>query len=130
MPGRCRGQIGNYIGRLAGPGTFRLTQYARGGGCACRIPPGELEETVSKLMPDGPGTDLLVGVEHGDDGAVVRVSTPLSVRRGRLGCPVHHAVGHKRPFCVPHLLKTSHVPQRLFGVATNARDHCRARAPL
>jgi selenide,water dikinase len=30
-------------------------------------------------MPDGPGTDLLVGVEHGDDGAVVRVSPSLAV---------------------------------------------------
>jgi hypothetical protein len=61
------------------PDTFRLTQYARGGGCACKIPPGELEETVSKLMPDGPGTDLMVGVEHGDDGAVVRISPAMAV---------------------------------------------------
>src|SRR5262249_43244402 len=68
-----------YIGRVAGPDAFRLTQYARGGGCACKIPPGELEETVSKLMPDGPGTDLLVGVEHGDDGAVVRVSPGMAI---------------------------------------------------
>jgi selenide, water dikinase len=64
---------------VAGPDTFRLTQYARGGGCACKIPPGELEETVSKLMPGGAGTDLLVGVEHGDDGAVVRVSPAMAV---------------------------------------------------
>jgi len=61
------------------PGTFRLTQYARGGGCACKIPPGELEETISMLVPDGPGADLLVGVEHGDDGAVVRVSQDMAV---------------------------------------------------
>src|SRR5437764_13330305 len=47
----------------------RLTQYAHGGGCACKIPPGELEETVASLIPDGQGTDLMVGVEHGDDGA-------------------------------------------------------------
>jgi selenide, water dikinase len=70
---------GGYIGGVAGPDAFRLTQYARGGGCACKIPPGELEETVSKLMPDGPGTDLMVGVEHGDDGAVVRVSPAMAV---------------------------------------------------
>jgi selenide, water dikinase len=61
------------------PGAFRLTQYARGGGCACKIPPGELEETVAGLVPDGPGTDLIVGVEHGDDGAVVRVGPALAV---------------------------------------------------
>jgi selenide, water dikinase len=61
------------------PRAFRLTQYARGGGCACKIPPGELEETVSRLVPEGPGQDLIVGVEHGDDGAVVRVGPGLAV---------------------------------------------------
>ena len=64
---------------MTDPGAFRLTQYARGGGCACKIPPGELEETVAGLVPDGPGTDLIVGVEHGDDGAVVRVGPALAV---------------------------------------------------
>jgi selenide, water dikinase len=59
--------------------TVRLTQYARGGGCACKIPPGELEEAVARLVPERPGADLLVGVEHGDDGAVVRVSPSLAV---------------------------------------------------
>src|SRR5258708_7962607 len=67
------------FGRVTDPGAFRLTQYARGGGCACKIPPGELEETISKLAPDGLGTDLIVGVEHGDDGAVVRVGPAMAV---------------------------------------------------
>ena len=57
----------------------RLTQYAHGGGCACKIPPGELEEAVARLVPESPAADLLVGVEHGDDGAVVRVSPSLAV---------------------------------------------------
>jgi len=61
------------------PGAFRLTQYARGGGCACKIPPGELEQTIAGLVPDGPAADLIVGVEHGDDGAVVRVGPALAV---------------------------------------------------
>jgi selenide,water dikinase len=61
------------------PGAFRLTQYARGGGCACKIPPGELEQTVAGLIPDGPGADLIVGVENGDDGAVVRVGPALAM---------------------------------------------------
>jgi selenide, water dikinase len=61
------------------PDGFRLTQYARGGGCACKIPPGELEETIKKLGPAGPGPDLMVGVENGDDGAVVRVGPGLAV---------------------------------------------------
>jgi selenide,water dikinase len=52
--------------------TYRLTQYARGGGCACKIPPGELEDIVRGLaVPAGP--DLLVGLEAGDDAAVVRI---------------------------------------------------------
>ncbi|HEY2692566.1 MAG TPA: selenide, water dikinase SelD, partial [Streptosporangiaceae bacterium] len=61
------------------PSAVRLTQFARGGGCACKIPPGELEETVARLVPDGPATDLMVGVENGDDGAVVRVGPALAV---------------------------------------------------
>jgi selenide, water dikinase len=31
------------------------------------------------VPPDGLGTDLMVGVEHGDDGAVVRVSPAMAV---------------------------------------------------
>jgi len=30
----------------------RLTQYASGGGCACTIPPGELEQVVARLLSD------------------------------------------------------------------------------
>jgi selenide,water dikinase len=53
----------------------RLTQYAHGGGCACKIPPGELEALLGGLrldasLPDAYGS-LLVGLDHGDDAAVV-----------------------------------------------------------
>src|SRR5580698_768834 len=58
---------------------IRLTQYARGGGCACKIPPGELEEAVARLIPAQPGPDLLIGVEHGDDAAVVQISPDRAV---------------------------------------------------
>ncbi len=55
----------------------RLTQYAHGGGCACKIPPGELEEVVAGLTggtPLGdPAAGLLVGADGGDDAAVVRL---------------------------------------------------------
>jgi selenide, water dikinase len=61
------------------PDGFRLTQFARGGGCACKIPPGELEETIKMLGPGGLGTDLVVGLENGDDGAVVRVGPSTAV---------------------------------------------------
>jgi selenide, water dikinase len=59
--------------------SIRLTQYAHGGGCACKIPPGELEAAVASLIPGRPSADLLIGVEHGDDAAVVRISADRAV---------------------------------------------------
>ncbi len=64
---------------MTDPRAVRLTQFAHGGGCACKIPPGELEETIARLVPESPGADLLVGVEHGDDGAVVRIGPSLAI---------------------------------------------------
>lgn len=50
----------------------RLTGYAHGGGCACKIPPGELEEAVRGLA--GQSYDnVLVGLDDGDDAAAVLV---------------------------------------------------------
>src|SRR3954454_19558285 len=79
--------------------TVRLTQYAHGGGCACKIPPGELEDVVRGLRggaaaacntPPGEreaavaglrgaaavsgAAELVVGLDDGDDAAVVRTS--------------------------------------------------------
>ncbi len=79
----------------------RLTQYAHGGGCACKIPPGELESIVADLItplppairadarsgsrpptradadsPPPPATgvgELVIGLDDGDDAAVVRI---------------------------------------------------------
>lgn len=54
--------------------TYRLTQYAHGGGCACKIPPGELEDVVRGLTgaaPRNPVGELLVGLDDGDDAAAV-----------------------------------------------------------
>ncbi|HEU5469151.1 MAG TPA: selenide, water dikinase SelD [Actinophytocola sp.] len=60
--------------------TVRLTQYAHGGGCACKIPPGELETMVRGLAVTPVGTgELLVGLDHGDDAAVVRVAGGLAL---------------------------------------------------
>lgn len=56
--------------------TYRLTQYAHGGGCACKIPPGELEDAVRGLTgaaPRDPVGELLVGLDDGDDAAAVRI---------------------------------------------------------
>jgi len=55
---------------------MRLTQYAHGGGCACKIPPGELDDMVrglTKAAPRDPVGELLVGLEAGDDAAAVRI---------------------------------------------------------
>ncbi|MEO7422416.1 MAG: selenide, water dikinase SelD [Ornithinibacter sp.] len=58
---------------------LRLTQYASGGGCACKVPPGELERVLAGL-PTGSAQDgLLVGLENGDDGAVVRIDGDRAV---------------------------------------------------
>ncbi|NYD41183.1 selenide,water dikinase [Nocardioides panaciterrulae] len=59
-------------------GTVRLTQYASGGGCACKVPPGELERVLAGLG-GASGDDLLVGLENGDDGAVVRIQEDRAV---------------------------------------------------
>ncbi|WP_298889117.1 selenide, water dikinase SelD [uncultured Serinicoccus sp.] len=58
----------------------RLTTLAAGGGCACKIPAERLERMVAGLgcgearrdAVGAPGT-LLVGLEHGDDAAAVRL---------------------------------------------------------
>jgi selenide, water dikinase len=58
--------------------THRLTQYAHGGGCACKIPPGELEDIVAGLT-GFTSEDLLVGLDDGDDAAVVRIDGSTAV---------------------------------------------------
>jgi len=63
--------------------SVRLTQYASGGGCACKIPPGELEELVRGLAGDQQAGDqqagLLVGLDNGDDAAVLAVDERTAV---------------------------------------------------
>lgn len=57
---------------------LRLTSYAHGGGCACKIPPGELEEVLGGLST--PEHDqVLVGLNHGDDAAAVRLNGHTAV---------------------------------------------------
>src|SRR3954452_25298436 len=53
--------------------TVRLTQYGHGGGCACKIPPGELEAVLAGLpgLAVGEGAPLVVGLDTGDDAAAV-----------------------------------------------------------
>jgi hypothetical protein len=61
---------------------IRLTQYAHGGGCACKIPPGELESVVAGLVGadvTDPAGELVVGLDDGDDAAVVRIVDGIAV---------------------------------------------------
>lgn len=61
---------------------YRLTQYAHGGGCACKIPPGELADIVAGLAgtsPVDPAGELLVGLDGGDDAAAVRIQNNLAL---------------------------------------------------
>ena len=56
----------------------RLTTLAQGGGCACKIPPGELEDAVSALS--GQRYDsVIVGLDDGDDAAAVRIAGDTAV---------------------------------------------------
>ncbi|HJR39194.1 MAG TPA: selenide, water dikinase SelD [Nocardioidaceae bacterium] len=57
----------------------RLTQYAAGGGCACKVPPGELERVLADLPTSREGGDLLVGLDNGDDAAAVRIDNDRAV---------------------------------------------------
>ena len=68
-----------YSSGMSTQAKVRLTQYAHGGGCACKIPPGELEAAVAALIPRQQPPDLLIGVENGDDAAVVRIDKRRAV---------------------------------------------------
>ena len=59
----------------------RLTQYAHGGGCACKIPAGELEQVVAGLHGaiTEPNAEVLVGLDDGDDAAAVRIQGGVAV---------------------------------------------------
>lgn len=59
----------NHNGRMS---DIRLTQFAHGGGCSCKLGAGELETLLAGLQPPA-RDDLLIGLEHGDDAAVVRL---------------------------------------------------------
>jgi selenide, water dikinase len=59
---------------------LRLTQFAHGGGCACKIPPGELEAIIGELGHVSAETpDLLVGLDSGDDAAAVRIDGDTAI---------------------------------------------------
>jgi selenide,water dikinase len=68
---------GASVAARLGASPIRLTQYAHGGGCACKIPPGELEAAVAGLIGSdvtGSSAQMLVGLDDGDDAAVVQLA--------------------------------------------------------
>src|SRR4051795_1591025 len=71
---------------LAADPSIRLTSFARGGGCACKVPPGELEQVVAGLgaldMASAAAADapeLLRGLDGGDDAAAVRLDGDVAI---------------------------------------------------
>jgi selenide,water dikinase len=52
----------------------KLTEYAHGGGCGCKIAPAVLSRMLKGLPPAGPFPDLLVGIDTSDDAAVYRLN--------------------------------------------------------
>ena len=71
-------EVRTFLPQLDDAGARRLTDYAHGGGCACKIPPGELEDVVRGLMGQS-GADVLVGLDSGDDAAAVLMREDLAV---------------------------------------------------
>ena len=57
---------------------IKLTSFAAGGGCACKIPPGELESAVEGLVGSA-DPNVLVGLDDGDDASAVRIPNGLAV---------------------------------------------------
>ena len=60
----------------------KLTSYSHGAGCACKLGQDELSEALSGLRahPAASHPDLVVGIETGDDAAVVRLDGKLLVQ--------------------------------------------------
>ena len=58
---------------------LRLTEYAHGGGCGCKIAPAVLSQMLAKLPATGPFPNLLVGISSSDDAAVYRINDQQAV---------------------------------------------------
>lgn len=54
--------------------------FCSGGGCTAKLGPGILQRVLSRLpAPTHPDPDLLVGYDHADDAAVLRLTDDLAV---------------------------------------------------
>lgn len=73
------------FGGGGGADAVRLTHTAPGGGCSCKIGPGELESLLEAafggrpVSPAAARWDVVCGTETGDDAAVVRLRDDLAI---------------------------------------------------
>lgn len=58
---------------------IKLTEYAHGGGCGCKIAPALLSEILGKFAPAKSFANLLVGTESSDDAAVWRLNETQAI---------------------------------------------------
>src|SRR6187551_3752718 len=57
---------------------IRLTQFSHGGGCGCKLGPGDLKQIVTGV-PRWIDPKLLVGLETSDDAAVIELTPDLAI---------------------------------------------------
>lgn len=60
-------------------GVKRLTSFAHGGGCGCKVEPAQLKKLLEGVPRRSAHPDLLVGVEHSDDAAVLRLNDQQAI---------------------------------------------------
>jgi selenide, water dikinase len=72
-------RIERIVVNATAPLPLRLTSFAHGGGCGCKIAPGVLREILgsgaAKLLP----RELLVGIETADDAAVYQINEQQAI---------------------------------------------------
>ncbi|HEX7038323.1 MAG TPA: selenide, water dikinase SelD [Pseudomonadales bacterium] len=61
------------------PNAVRLTEYAHGGGCGCKIAPAVLAEILASAPLGLRHPNLLVGTESSDDAAVYRLNAEQAI---------------------------------------------------
>lgn len=59
--------------------SIRLTQYAHGGGCGCKIAPALLQQILGDSIVKQMVPNLLVGVENSDDAAVYQLNDEQAI---------------------------------------------------
>ncbi len=61
------------------PSAIKLTEYAHGGGCGCKIAPGLLQDILGDSLIKKMVPNLLVGIENSDDAAVYQINDQQAI---------------------------------------------------